>query len=259
MPVNKRTQQLVLGLLSLEQTPVSLEQLHNSVQFIGQSIQNLSLAVRTLWENGQIIRSSKKINGRYYYFLSNEEMALSVNETLVKFNQYKNHKESTHIKERIKLILLKSKVALRLKDICIAFDEKYDDILMKRIQFHLKSLVNSSEVSRQERPFQYYLSNKKNSISINSSKLSIPEQIVLILQGKNQALASSEIADILNSNSMQVKPAALSLALNRLYNSGRIHKSSIRLGARRKIRGHLFALDSKLIEQRLKKIKEVRL
>ncbi len=259
MPANKRIMQLALGLLSLESAPKTLEELHNSALFTGHSKQSLSLALQLLFEKKLIIRSSTKIGGRYYYFLSGKEQQISLAGSIEKFVLYSKENSSTGLRKRIVQVIEEENIALKLSDIAKRLNPQYTEVFLKKVQFHLRKLVEQGTLSRTGKPYQYYITEREHVVAVDTKKQSLPEQILSLLQSRKTALASSEIFDILNTHQTQAKPAALSLALKRLTQSGRLHKSSIRLGARSKVRGHLFAVNSEAIELRLKKMKEVKL
>ena len=260
MPASKRVLQLVLGLLSIEGTPVSCGDLQNSILQVAPELASLiPQALPKLWQRGLILRSSNKISGKYFYFLSKDEQRFSIAGSMEKFVQFSPEMKSKKLKQRILEIIETENIALKLSDIAVRLNPQYDNKFLKKIQFHLRSFVESKKISRTGKPFQYFLSRRENIVAIDSKKASVPEQILKLFQERNSALASSEISEILNSNSLQAKPAALSLALTRLTQSGRLQKSSTRLGARSEIRGHLFAKRKNLIDVRLASIKEVSL
>ncbi len=259
MPASKRVLQLVLGLLSIESTPVSCGDLQNSILQVAPELASLiPQALLKLWQRGLILRSSNQINGRYLYFLSNTKQRFSIAGSLEKFVLYSKEMSSKNLKKRILEIIETENIALKLSDIALRLNPKYDKKFLKKIQFHLRSFVESKQISRTGKPYQYYISSRENIVAIDSKKTSLPEQILKLFQERNYALASSEISDIINATTLQAKPAALSLALARLTQSGRLQKSSMRLGARGEIRGHLFANKKTMIDARLAAMGEVK-
>ncbi|MAG60379.1 hypothetical protein CL619_01195 [archaeon] len=260
MPASKRVLQLVLGLLSIETAPVSCKELQNSILKIAPEMASLiPKALPQLFQRGLILRSQKKIEGKYQYFLSKKEQRFSIAGSMEKFVLYTKKQNSKNLKKQILEIIEKENIALRLSEIAKRIETNYTETFLKKIQFHLSSLVKAGVLLRTGKPHQYYLKRREKIVAIDDRKASVPEQIFTLLQKRKIALASSEILELLNTDSLQAKPAALSLALSRLTKSGRLHKSSLRMGARSEIRGHLFATNSEMIDTRLAKIMEVKL
>ena len=259
MPVIKRVMKLALGLLSLESTPVSSKELQAQITRIDSELASLlPKALTMLWKKGLALRSSYKINGRHYFLLFGVEQYHKIAGSNVWFVAYTEEESSNTIQEKIVHLLYEEKTTLTLCEIASRLKENYSETFLKKVQFYLRQLVESGTLGRKGKPYQYYHSLLETSVELDVEKISVPEQILALLQKRKTALASSEISEIINAKTLQAKPAALSLALTRLSTSGRLYKSSIRLGARSEIRGHLFALDSAMIDERLKKMKEVK-
>lgn len=260
MPASKRAMQLVLGLLSIEDAPISCEKLQTSIHTVAQElIPQIPYALQYLWKKGQIVRSSKKLDGRYFYFLSTKKEHFFFAGKREEFVLYEKKSNAKELKKNILEIIEKENIALKLSEITKILNSNYDEVFLKRVQFHLQKFVKEGVLERRGKPHQYYLKKRGKIVAIKVEKSSLPERIFALLEQKQHALSSSEIFEIINSNKQQAKPAALSLALARLTKSGRLVRSSTRLGARESVRGHLFAVEEQMIESRLRKIKEAKL
>lgn len=242
------SKRLVLALVSSQTGPTSGRTI---AELLGRTTQYTKYRkhLLTLWREGKLTRSTKEYNSQYYYLPTTTKTTTLLGKQSVMFVPHENNSEGRTFKHRI-LTALDANGPLNVRQMCSSLQQIFDGTFQRKINFHLQDLFKQKKVRRTQTHPIYYYTNPQHALQLSKKTYSIPATITSILQNENTSFFSEELLERLKQQHISAKASAVSLALRRLAQQGKIISSRTKFGARSAQCGFLYAMNREAITSR---------